>query len=279
MKRADLALTGIVAILAIFVAVQAIGTLARRTSISATVAEIPERGQAAGFSERPARTAARDPGTTVSEALLAPESDVSVMHERRRMEAKRLLALRSGGTYIAEMLASYDSTIVRWPDRGGRPLRIWIQPAPGLVDWRADYPADARAAFLMWENATTAVRFSFVADSASSEVPLVWIDRFSEDARIGNTRVRGAGGEILGAIITVALHTHEGRVLPPEVVAMTLRHEVGHLLGLTHTADTSSIMQPRPSPRPVSDSDRATLRLLYSLHPGSLKANPAVTQR
>lgn len=274
MRRAELALTGAVIALAIFVALQAIRAPRRGPSVVASADTEPsDRPSEVGAT--PADVAAApDPGTTVSAALLAPESDDSAMDERRRAETKRLLALQSGGTYIAEMLASYDSTIVRWPDRGGRPLRVWIQPATTHADWHVDYPADARAAFLLWENATTAVRFSFVADSASSEVPLIWLDRFLEDARIGNTRVRGAGGEILGATITVALHTREGRVLPPEVVRMTLRHEVGHLLGLTHTADTTSIMQPRPTPRPISDSDRATVRLLYSLQPGSLKLNP-----
>jgi predicted Zn-dependent protease len=52
--------------------------------------------------------------------------------------------------------------------------------------------------------------------------------------------------------------------------AMTL-HEVGHLLGLDHTEDLSSIMAPRVRVRELSMADRATARLLYTLPPGGVR--------
>ena len=48
-------------------------------------------------------------------------------------------------------------------------------------------------------------------------------------------------------------------------------HEVGHLLGLDHTADTMNIMTPKVRVRELCEADRATMRLLYSLPPGSVK--------
>jgi hypothetical protein len=46
---------------------------------------------------------------------------------------------------------------------------------------------------------------------------------------------------------------------------------VGHLLGLDHTLDTSNIMTARVRVRDLSAADRATMELLYTLPPGSVK--------
>ncbi len=52
--------------------------------------------------------------------------------------------------------------------------------------------------------------------------------------------------------------------------AMAL-HEVGHLLGLDHTTDPGMIMAPRVRVRDLTDKDKATIRLLYSVPAGPLR--------
>ena len=60
--------------------------------------------------------------------------------------------------------------------------------------------------------------------------------------------------------------------LRDEDIARCALHEVGHLLGLTHTADALSIMAPESAQPALGIRDRATVSLLYALPIGSTKA-------
>ena len=55
------------------------------------------------------------------------------------------------------------------------------------------------------------------------------------------------------------------------VVGGILRHEIGHALGLNHANDPTSVMYRQSATSTIGTSDRATLRLLYLVPPGSLK--------
>ena len=65
--------------------------------------------------------------------------------------------------------------------------------------------------------------------------------------------------------------SHTGRALPLGTVGGIVRHEVGHALGLNHSTDPTSVMYREAATFTMSASDRATLRLLYLVPPGSLK--------
>jgi predicted Zn-dependent protease len=66
------------------------------------------------------------------------------------------------------------------------------------------------------------------------------------------------------------VHHHSGELLDTTSIRAIAMHEVGHLLGLDHTTDTTSIMAPKVRVRDLSAADRATAQLLYRLPAGRL---------
>ncbi len=191
---------------------------------------------------------------------------------RDRADIDRRLRVSGPGTYIGEMLASQDSALQRWAERD-RPLYVWIQPAFGGRDWRPSYVGAARDAFVEWRMAGLPFDFTFVVDSARADVHVYWAERLTMGRRIGMTyRVHDQHGWITGGHIVIAMQTVDGRTLPERLIRATAVHEAGHLVGLNHTTDTTSIMTSSASGRgAVGLADRATLRLLYSLPPGPVR--------
>jgi predicted Zn-dependent protease len=161
----------------------------------------------------------------------------------------------------------------RWPDRRHEPMRVWVQElAPGVAGYDATYPQLVRDAFSAWSAAGVPIYFTFVTDSARGDIHVTWIDRF-DGMMTGRTRwAHDQHQWIVGGNLLMALHMPDGRVLHANAVRAVALHEVGHLIGLDHTADSTSIMAPRVLVPDLSEADRRTARLVYSLPPGSLKA-------
>ena len=175
------------------------------------------------------------------------------------------------GTYIAEILESRDSNVARWPNRVGKPLRVWVQPATHLPDWDPAYVGIVQGAFTEWASVGIPVPFVFSTDSSRSDIHVTWRDRFNEPIS-GKTRwARDDNWWIIEGNITLALHHHQGDPLGASAVKAIALHEVGHLLGLDHTADIANIMTPRVRVRELSAADRATLRLIYTLPAGAVR--------
>ena len=192
-------------------------------------------------------------------------------NEAVKAEVRRRLAERGPGTYINEMLAERDSALARWPDRNGKPLTIWVQPSSTIEDWTDEYADAVRDAVNNWDALGLPVRFAFATDSADADLHVTFIDQFEESISGRTKWERDDSWWITDAEIVLAVHHRSGPALDVDAMRALALHEMGHLLGLDHTEDATSIMAPRVRVRNLSAADEATVRLLYTLPPGGVR--------
>jgi hypothetical protein len=190
---------------------------------------------------------------------------------RDRDGIRRALRARGGGTYIGDVLAEEDSVLSRWPDRRSEALKVWVQPVAPVPSWDSRYPAHVRDVFPEWSAAGFPLRFLHVVDSASADLHV----RFTTTLpgrQIGVTsRHRDQHGWIVAATVTIATEGADGQAFPASLISGIARHEVGHALGLGHARDRGAVMYPEAHTTTIAAVDRATLHLLYSLPPGSVR--------
>jgi hypothetical protein len=263
MKRLDLAFAFVLTVLAGFVGLEAYAmrsggggrVLVRSTGANASTAPVVDEEDS---DRSPARR------TT-------PLND----RARARADVRTRLELSAAGTYIGEVLAAHDSALARWPDRGGQPLRVWIQPLARVQDWSPTSVSIVRDAFIEWSESGIPLTFSFVLDSASADVHVTWTDRFNEAISGKTLWSHDNRWSILEASIVLAVHHRTGELLDAAATRAIALHEVGHLIGLDHTTDTTSIMTPRVRVKTLSPADRSTARLLYLLPAGPIDGERA----
>ena len=205
-------------------------------------------------------------GGTVGRSLAATGAG----DEPMRAAARRTLAQRARGTYIAEMLADRDSALARWPERD-KPLRVWIQPSSDVVGWSSVYVRDVRLAFDDWAELHLPVRFAFTEDSGHADVHVTFVDHFDEEISGRTKWTRDDDWWITDADIALAVYHRDGPRLDDDAMHAMSLHEIGHLLGLDHTRDSTSVMAPKVHVRLLSAADKATVRLLYTLPPGGVR--------
>lgn len=182
--------------------------------------------------------------------------------------------LRADGRvdYLDAVAALGGGRLARWPDRG-QPLRVWVQPAARLEGWRPEMVEVVRGALGTWSEGGLPFALAPASDSSRADVWVLWTSRIGGgEPRIGTTlRVTDMRDWIVGATITLGLEGPAGEELDIYTIQNAARHELGHALGLDHSPSRDDIMAARAGRQDrLSDADRATLRLLYSLPPGPL---------
>jgi hypothetical protein len=280
MRRADSFLVVVVGALAVFVGSRVV---ARRATLTVHAPARADRIEGDG-AERASAGSSGAAGTSRprNSESARTASDLHDVHTLRRdaiarvanPELVRQQIAAATDSYLTDMLAADSGLLVRWPDdRREKGLRIWVQSLSGVRDWDTRYTQMARDAFADW-SADLPARLDFVLDSTSSDIRVVWIDRFppEQGRRVGNTnRDNDQNGWIVSANISIAVHDSLGRVIDPVNLTGIMRHEAGHALGLGHSNDSTTKMFPVEMTNAIAAADRATLRLLYRLPPGSVR--------
>jgi YD repeat-containing protein len=209
---------------------------------------------------------------TAAPAPPAPApGDPNYMELLARSETRRRIRANAGSTYLNEMIAlTGDSMLRRWDDRAASAVRVWFQPT-FTANFQPAFLDAIRSAFGSWTAAGVPVRFDFSGDSTNAEVTIRWKPQF-EIERTGQTDLTWDGqGRIQSAVVTLATFDPKGRALGVDDVRVVAEHEVGHVLGLDHSPDSTDIMFATAKVRELSDRDVRTVLLLYQLTPGSIR--------
>jgi hypothetical protein len=201
-------------------------------------------------------------GEMTTSGTPAPERDPAAIAET--------LDARTDGSYLLELLELRDGWSYRWRDRSLEPMRVWIEPSP-LPGFQTEFALEVERAFEAWARIGLPFLFTYVRDSSRAEVHVTWVDRF-EGRMTGRTLWRhDEHGWITAGSIQLALHLPDGRPVTREGVRAVALHEVGHLIGLDHPADESSVMSAQVFVTQMSEADRRTARLIYDLPPGRIR--------
>jgi hypothetical protein len=207
--------------------------------------------------------------SAITEAVerLGPSARADGVEALDPADAWARLSTNAAGTYIGDILHE-RAAVARWGDRRADPIRLWIAEGNALEAWQPTDAETVRDAFDEWVTIGLPVRFVLVRDSTSADVRVTWVRDFSEPINGRTVWTRDANFWIHGADVVLALHHRHGPRLDSAQLRAIALHEAGHVLGLDHAAQAEHIMSAQVRARSLTDADRATARLLYSVPAG-----------
>ena len=187
----------------------------------------------------------------------------SLMRQRMRFTVTVVLGL--GGALALAHPGRNAPAPPPHPPRLALPTLVWIQPRSDMHDWRDADVDQARRAFAAWSGITPSIYFLHTSDSARATVRVWWSRSLSRSGewRIA-THPRSSLGRVTDASIELALHHRDGQPLDGNAIRALAMHEVGHLLGLGHSRDATSIMAPTVRVQVLSHGDSTGLLRLFA---------------
>ena len=249
-----------------------LGRMRAGAGVPATPPAAPDTGAVIALPPAPTIEAAPAPVAPLPAAAAAapatPTVDLMV-----RAEARRRIARAGRSVYLDTLFAESDSTLRRWPERPGEPIRVAFIRDSVFEGAGGDIDRLVRDAFNRWTSLRLGVEVEFVSDTTTAEVLVGWIRQFApEDRRTGQTDIEhAADGTIRHGRMTLALLDPTGRRLDRAGLLLTAAHEVGHVLGLAHSDAPGDLMYPSPRSPTLSSRDTQTALLIYGLPAGSVK--------
>lgn len=214
---------------------------------------------------------------TAASAPISP-MDTVVMNEPQgyydqlaRAEARRQIRASAGTTYLNDIVAeSSDSALHRWDHRYRDPVRIYLT-SDTVENFQPAFLDAVRSAVARWDQVQLPVRFEYIDDSSRAEVVFRWRRQFDID-RTGQTDLTwDRDGHVLSAVVTIATFDPSNHPMGVEDVRVVALHEIGHMLGLNHSSDSTDVMFGHTMARDLSLRDERTAQLLYELNPGSVR--------
>lgn len=188
-----------------------------------------------------------------------------------RAGVRTRLAAEADRHCLDSLFGETDSIVRHWPI-GERVIKVAIVPG-GSASFDPAMVAEVRWALDAWNPAAAGLRWFEVEDSTQADFVIRWVDALEAD-RAGVTDVTwDRGGRIRHAELQLVTRSPgTGRPLPPDSRKAVALHEVGHALGLPHSARPGDVMYPIATALALSDRDRFSLRLLYELPTGYIGA-------